>query len=189
MSATAINDMSAKALNHVELVYAARRTGPGPCPVRDARLRGPRLRGAVPERRRSSPTPPISPTTRCTRRRSPTSSGRSSRCCRPRSPTVRLRDASAEYLAHLQSHPQRSCHFGIRYPSVEALDAALERIEHVSETNPDLEGRVSVSGVFRPGDPGSYTDTMVQAFVRTDVIASGLLTFGQHVELQWQVPE
>ncbi len=51
-----------------------------------------------------------------------------------------------------------------------------------------LAGRVSVSGVFRPGDPGSYTDTMAQAFVRTDVIASGLLTFGQHIELQWQVP-
>jgi hypothetical protein len=58
----------------------------------------------------------------------------------------------------------------------------------VSDNNPELAGRVSVSGVFRPGDPGSYTDTMVQAFVRTDVIASGLLTFGQHVELQWQVP-
>jgi hypothetical protein len=28
---------------------------------------------------------------------------------------------------------------------------------------------------------------MVQAFVRTDVIASGLLAFGQHVELQWQL--
>jgi len=24
--------------------------------------------------------------------------------------------------------------------------------------------------------------------VRTDVIASGLLAFGQHIELQWQVP-
>jgi hypothetical protein len=42
--------------------------------------------------------------------------------------------------------------------------------------------------VFRPGDPGSYTDMMTQAFVRTDVIASGLLAFGQHIELQWQVP-
>ena len=53
---------------------------------------------------------------------------------------------------------------------------------------PDLVGRVTLSGVFRPGDPGSYTDTMTQAFVRTDVIASGLLAFGQHIELQWQVP-
>jgi len=29
---------------------------------------------------------------------------------------------------------------------------------------------------------------MIQAFVHTDVMASGLLTFGQHIELQWQVP-
>ena len=45
-----------------------------------------------------------------------------------------------------------------------------------------------MSGVFRPGDPGAYTDTMVQAFVRTDVVAAGLLAFGQHVELQYQIP-
>ena len=99
-----------------------------------------------------------------------------------------LRDSSAGYLAHLQAHPQRSCHFGIRYPTAESLEAALDRIEHVDDVEPELKGRVSVSGVFRPGDPGSYTDTMIQAFVHTDVMASGLLTFGQHIELQWQVP-
>jgi hypothetical protein len=99
-----------------------------------------------------------------------------------------LRDPSAGYVAHFQAHPQRSCHFGIRYPTAEALDEALDRIEHVEDIVPDLKGRVSVSGVFRPGDPGSYTDTMTQAFIHTDVMASGLLTFGQHIELQWQVP-
>ena len=36
--------------------------------------------------------------------------------------------------------------------------------------------------------PGSYTDVMVQAFVKTDVVAAGLLALGQHVELQWQLP-
>lgn len=93
-----------------------------------------------------------------------------------------------DYAATLRAHPQRSCHFGIRYPTADELDATLDRIEHVVEDAPELAGRVSVSGVFRPGDPGSYTDTMTQAFVRTDVIASGLLAFGQHIELQWQVP-
>jgi hypothetical protein len=58
----------------------------------------------------------------------------------------------------------------------------------VGDTDPELAGRVSVSGVFRPGDPGAYTDTMVQAFVRTDVVAAGLLAFSQHVELQYQLP-
>ena len=54
-------------------------------------------------------------------------------------------------------------------------------------THPELDGRVTVSGVFFPGDPGAYTDRMAQAFVWTDVIASGLLTIGQHVELQWHL--
>ena len=92
------------------------------------------------------------------------------------------------YLGRLQKEPQRSFHFGVRYPSVEALDATLHRIDAVGDTDPELAGRVAVSGVFRPGDPGSYTDTMVQAFARTDVVAAGILAFGQHVELQYQIP-
>jgi hypothetical protein len=92
------------------------------------------------------------------------------------------------YLARLRAQPQTSCHFGIRYPTAEDHDAAHDRLAHVEDHAPDLVGRVTLSGVFRPGDPGSYTDTMTQAFVRTDVIASGLLAFGQHIELQWQVP-
>jgi len=95
---------------------------------------------------------------------------------------------ATDYFDSLRGHPQRSCHFGIRYPSSEALDETLDRIEHVAAHAPELVGRVAVSGVFRPGDPGSYTDTMTQSFVRTDVVASGLLAFGQHIELQWQVP-
>lgn len=99
-----------------------------------------------------------------------------------------LAGPAADYDATLRAHPQRSCHFGIRYPTTEDLDDTLDRIDRVADHSPELAGRVSVSGVFRPGDPGSYTDTMTQAFVRTDVIASGLLAFGQHIELQWQVP-
>jgi hypothetical protein len=96
--------------------------------------------------------------------------------------------AARAYLARLQKEPQRSFHFGVRYPSVEALDATLARIAAVGESDPGLVGRIGVSGVFRPGDPGSYTDTMVQAFVRTDVVAAGILAFGQHIELQYQIP-
>ncbi len=99
-----------------------------------------------------------------------------------------LAGPGGDYLANLESHPQRSCHFGIRYPSAADLDATIDRIEHIADHAPELDGRVTLSGVFRPGDPGSYTDTMTQVFVRTDVIASGLLAFGQHIELQWQVP-
>jgi hypothetical protein len=92
------------------------------------------------------------------------------------------------YLGRLEKEPQRSFHFGIRYPSVEALDATLARIAAVGETDPELVGRIGVSGVFRPGDPGALADTMIQAFTRTDVVAAGILAFGQHVELQYQFP-
>ena len=37
-------------------------------------------------------------------------------------------------------------------------------------------------------DPGSYTDLVMQAFIKTDIAASGLLAFGQHIELQAQRP-
>jgi hypothetical protein len=92
------------------------------------------------------------------------------------------------YLGRLRKEPQRSFHFGIRYPSVEALDATLARIDAVGDTDPELAGRIGVSGVFRPGDPGALADTMIQAFTRTDVVAAGILAFDQHVELQYQFP-
>jgi hypothetical protein len=92
------------------------------------------------------------------------------------------------YLDRLAREPQRSFHFGIRYPDLESLEAALENIEAAGRDDPELAGRVCVSGVFRPGDPNAYTDVMVQAFVKTDVVSAGLLALSQHVELQWQLP-
>ena len=56
------------------------------------------------------------------------------------------------------------------------------------DTDPDLAGRVALSGVFHPDEPGAYAPNMIQAFVRTDIVAAGLLAFGQHVELQWHLP-
>ena len=96
--------------------------------------------------------------------------------------------AGNAYLDRLRREPQRSFHFGIRYPTLDALDATLAEVDAAGRDGPDLAGRVAVTGVFRPGDPGAITDIMVQAFVRTDVVATGLLAFGQHVELQWQLP-
>jgi hypothetical protein len=94
---------------------------------------------------------------------------------------------AGSYLDRLGREPQRSFHFGVRYPELDDLEAAAERIAAAAREDPGLAGRISVSGLYRPGDAGSYTDAMVQAFVRRDVIASGLLAFGQHVELQWQL--
>jgi hypothetical protein len=96
---------------------------------------------------------------------------------------------SNRYVERLRHEPQRSFHFGVRYAGLADLEATVDRVRAAGESDAVLADRISVSGVFRPGDPGSYTDEMVQAFVRTDVVASGLLAFGQHVELQWQKSE
>ena len=99
---------------------------------------------------------------------------------------TKLGAAADAYLARLRREPQRSFHFGIRCEDRAAWDARLDAIRSASESGA-LKGRVAVSGVFFPGDPGAYTDRMAQAFVWTDVMASGLLTIGQHIELQWHL--
>jgi len=94
------------------------------------------------------------------------------------------RRAADEYRSRLAREPQRSFHFGVRTRDRDTFESSLERIRAAGAHDGPLAGRVGVVGVFRPGDPGALSDTMIQAFVHTDVVASGLLVFGQHVELQ-----
>ncbi|WP_436777437.1 hypothetical protein [Yinghuangia sp. YIM S09857] len=96
---------------------------------------------------------------------------------------------SAAWTARLRQQPQYSYHFGMRLASREALEQAVAAIEAAGEHDPELAGRIAVSGVFRPEDPDAATDTMMQVFVHTDVLACGLVTLGQHIELQWHVPK
>lgn len=95
--------------------------------------------------------------------------------------------AARAYLDRLRAEPQRSFHFGIRFHARADFDATLERVS-AADDDPQLTGRVTLSGVFHPDAPGAYAPNMIQAFVRTDVVAAGLLAFGQHVELQWHLP-
>jgi hypothetical protein len=95
-----------------------------------------------------------------------------------------LAAAYAGYDDKFRHDPQLTSHFGIRYPSFEALEETLKHLEN--DLDPELAGRVQIKGVFRPGQPGSYVDFIMQAFIKTDIAASGLLTFGQHIELQAQ---
>ena len=97
-----------------------------------------------------------------------------------------LAGAYAGYDDKFRRHPQLTSHFGIRFPSFEKLEETLAHLEN--DLDPELKGRVQVKGVFRPGAPGSYTDLVMQVFIKTDIAASGLLTFGQHIELQAQRP-
>jgi hypothetical protein len=91
------------------------------------------------------------------------------------------------YLSRLASDPQHAVHFGIRVSDRGDFDATLERIR-AAEADPELAGRIALIGVYHPDAPGALAPGMIQAFVRTDIVAAGLLAFGQHVELQWPVP-
>jgi hypothetical protein len=95
--------------------------------------------------------------------------------------------AARAYLDRLHSEPQRSFHFGIRFLSRDDFDATLDRVR-AAHDDAELAGRVTLARVFHPDDPGAAAPNMIQAFVRTDVVAAGVLAFGQHVELQWHLP-
>ncbi len=98
-----------------------------------------------------------------------------------------LSQGHAGYTDHNTSRPQFTTHFGLAM-SVDELDAVLARIEAAQADDPEVGKHVSIAGVFRPGDPGSLTPTLVQAFVNTDLCAAGLVTLGQRFELQARVP-
>lgn len=76
--------------------------------------------------------------------------------------------------------PQAMTHFGVAYPSAEEIDDVMATLA----ATPALQGRISLSDVFRPGDPGSVDDRVVQGFVYTDIVSVGLLAGGQQIELQ-----
>jgi hypothetical protein len=96
--------------------------------------------------------------------------------------------AAQAYADKVQAEPQHSFHFGIRYHKREDFDATLDRFR-AAATDPELAGRVSLLGVYDPSEPGAYAPDMFQAFVRTDVVAGGLLALGQLIELQWHLPK
>lgn len=79
--------------------------------------------------------------------------------------------------------PQGMTHIGVGYPSPREVEQALAAVA----AEPALAGRVTVSQVYRPGGPGSLDDRVVQGFVYTDLLSTGLLCAGQQIELQYQV--
>lgn len=89
-----------------------------------------------------------------------------------------------EFVDQLAVQPQRYPHLGIGFETLSAWEDTVERIRTLPATDPALAQRLEVASVFRPGDPGSFGDDFVQAFVRTDIFSVGLLTLGQTLELQ-----
>ena len=92
-----------------------------------------------------------------------------------------LGDRHQKFVARFEREPQRTTHLGIRLASLDELEAVLTRLE---ELGAELPGRVRVASVIRPGDASSLDPKLVQAFVRTNLCAAGLLCLGQHFELQ-----
>jgi hypothetical protein len=90
------------------------------------------------------------------------------------------------FEAKLRSNPGDFGHFGIRM-SAHQQEEILERLARLQD--PELQGRVEVVRVVRPEDPDVVVPTMVQAFVKTDLIALGLASLGQLIELQVVVEE
>jgi hypothetical protein len=101
-----------------------------------------------------------------------------------------LRDTSPElasvtdaYAARARTYPFGIPHFGIRYRSFDAVEEVLDRFEH--SLSSELKHRVTVTAV-RPNDSRAMVGNLIQVFVYTDVICTGMFTFGQLIELQGQ---
>lgn len=93
-----------------------------------------------------------------------------------------LATAFARQQEMLAATPQWGMHFGLRLNSPADWEAAVARIRDVDTHPSPLRGRVRLLKAFRPGDPDQPFN-LYQAFVWTDVIASGSLAFGQRIEL------
>jgi hypothetical protein len=96
---------------------------------------------------------------------------------------VDLASALQSYRVKAMNKPHGIPHFGLRFPSFESIEPVLQALEH--NHDPEMKERVSVH-VVRPGDGQSMTTDLIQAFVYTDIIATGLFPFGQLIELQAQ---
>ncbi len=95
-----------------------------------------------------------------------------------------FREHLADYAAYTSRHPQRSFHIGLRLPDRATFDHRIDAVRQAEGAHPTLSGRVRLAGVFYPTDADAVATNMIQAFVWTDVVASGLLAIGQHIELQ-----
>lgn len=94
-----------------------------------------------------------------------------------------LQRAVETYAAKARTRPYGIPHFGVRYRTFDDLEGVLDQLE--SRLTPELRPRVAYDAI-RPGDPRALVDNLIQAFVYTDVICTGLFGLGQVIELQGQ---
>ena len=92
--------------------------------------------------------------------------------------------AARAFRGMQQARPFRATHFGLRLPTVGALLDAIEKLTVLAEN--DLAGRLELGlAMERSLDEARATSSpLQQIWVWTDVISTGLLAFGQQIELQ-----
>ncbi|MFT3964973.1 MAG: hypothetical protein QM690_03695 [Sphingobium sp.] len=92
-----------------------------------------------------------------------------------------LSEAARDYREAVKAMPPIMPHFGLRFASSEALDAALGKL--ASKISPALSERVSVWEV-PPYEPIEGLPDIRQVFVRTDIFSIGASGMEQAFELQ-----
>jgi hypothetical protein len=100
--------------------------------------------------------------------------------CRAIGADAGLAAAREAYCGLASEKPFGLSHIAIRYPDFASLEAVLDGIER--RLTPEMRAR-STLRIFRPGDSGEITWNSVQAFLHTDIAASGLSVVGQVFEL------
>ena len=95
-----------------------------------------------------------------------------------------LSTAAAQFRRMQRERPYRATHFGLRLPSVTALNDSIARLGALREGS--LVGRLELGYTMsRSLEEARATSSPVQQiWVWTDVISTGLLAFGQQIELQ-----
>jgi hypothetical protein len=102
---------------------------------------------------------------------------------------LRQEPLSSAFQGHkdmLSKNPQWGMHFGVHMSTLERWEAAVKRLEQIETLAPELKGRARLLKVFRPDDPQPFSP-LHQAFLWTDVIASGSLALGQRIEISARV--
>jgi hypothetical protein len=99
-------------------------------------------------------------------------------------PASEIAVASAGVRRLQKERPYRASHIGIRFPSVSAFDETIERLETLCRGQ--FAGRLEIGlGLSRSAEEArSMMAPVKQIWIWTDIITTGLLTFGQQIELQ-----
>ncbi len=99
-------------------------------------------------------------------------------------PKSDIGEASRNFRGLQRDRAFRATHIGIRIPTVPALDEVIDRLGRLASRR--FAGRLELGYLMERGLDEAQDNSMPvkQIWIWTDVISTGLLTFGQQIELQ-----